>query len=50
MTAAIFSADGAEKVEGAANFVEGDLEAPARLAADLLARATLGVAALFAGP
>jgi hydroxymethylbilane synthase len=50
MRAAIFSADGAEKVEGTANFVEGDIEAPGRLATDLLARATPGVAALFAGP
>jgi hydroxymethylbilane synthase len=49
LTAAIFSADGAERVEGSVTFAAGDLEAPARLAADLLARATPGIAALFAG-
>jgi hydroxymethylbilane synthase len=50
MTAALFSADGAEKVEGTATFATGDAAAPARLAADLLARATPGIAMLFAGP
>ncbi|GGD90061.1 porphobilinogen deaminase [Tsuneonella deserti] len=50
MTAAIFSGDGAERIDGTMTFSTGDLEAPARLAADLLARATPGVAALFAGP
>ncbi len=50
MTAALFSADGAERVEGTATFSVGDLQAPARLAADLLARATPGIAALFTGP
>jgi hydroxymethylbilane synthase len=50
LTAAIFSTDGAERVEGSVTFGAGDLEAPARLAADLLARATPGIAALFAGP
>jgi hydroxymethylbilane synthase len=39
MSAAIFSADGAEKVAGMATFAADDLDAPARLAADLLARA-----------
>ncbi|MCT2558932.1 hydroxymethylbilane synthase [Tsuneonella sp. YG55] len=49
LTAALYSADGAEKVEGTATFAPGDARGPARLAADLLARATPGVAALFAG-
>ena len=50
LTAAIFSTDGAERVEGSVTFGAGDFAAPARLAADLLARATPGIAALFAGP
>ncbi len=50
MRAALFSPDGAEKVEGRARFPAGDADAPARLAADLLARATPGIAAHFAGP
>ncbi|PZU17471.1 MAG: hydroxymethylbilane synthase [Citromicrobium sp.] len=48
--AALFSGDGAERVDGSASFVLGDNAVPARLAADLLARATPGIAALFAGP
>ena len=50
MKAALFSPDGAEKVAGEARFAAGDAEGPARLAADLLARATPGIAAYFAGP
>jgi hydroxymethylbilane synthase len=50
MRAAPYSADGAERVEGAATFATGDTYAPARLAADLLARAPQAVAALFAPP
>lgn len=50
MTCAVYSADGAEEVRGTATFAIGDGEAPARLATDLLARATPAVAALFAGP
>jgi hydroxymethylbilane synthase len=50
LNAAIFSADGAEKVEGSVIFAAGDMDAPARLAGDLLARATPGIAALFTGP
>jgi len=50
MRAALFSPDGAERVEGRARFPAGDTDAPARLAADLLARATPGIAAHFAGP
>ena len=50
MRAALFSPDGAERVDGAASFAAGDAEGPARLAADLLARAPQGIAAHFAGP
>ena len=49
MRAALFSPDGAERVDGAATFAAGDAQGPARLAADLLARATPGIAAHFAG-
>ena len=50
MRAALFSPDGAERVDGAATFAAGDPEGPERLAADLLARASPGIAAHFAGP
>jgi hydroxymethylbilane synthase len=50
MTAALFSGDGAERVEGSATFAAGDLEAVTRLSADLLVRATPGIASLFSGP
>lgn len=50
MRAALFSPDGAERVEGAASFAAGSEEGPQRLAADLLDRATGGIAAHFAGP
>jgi hydroxymethylbilane synthase len=50
MRAALFSPDGAERVDGAATFPAGDASGPARLAADLLARATPGIAGHFAGP
>jgi len=50
MRAALFSPDGAERVEGQATFPVGDAGGPARLAADLLARATPGIAGHFAGP
>jgi len=50
MRAALFSPDGAERVDGAATLAPGDEQTPARLAADLLARATPGIAAQFAGP
>jgi hydroxymethylbilane synthase len=49
MRAALFSPDGAEQVEGTATFARHDTDAPARLAADLLARATPGIARHFAG-
>jgi hydroxymethylbilane synthase len=49
MRAALFSPDGAERVDGIATFAAGDEVGPARLAADLLARATAGIASHFAG-
>lgn len=49
MRAALFSPDGAERVDGAVTFPVSDLKGPARLAADLLARATPGIAGHFAG-
>ncbi|MBN9505728.1 MAG: hydroxymethylbilane synthase [Altererythrobacter sp.] len=49
MRAALFSPDGAERVEGAVTFPVHDAEGPARLAADLLARATPGIARHFGG-
>ena len=50
MRAALFSLDGAERVDGAATFPMADGTGPARLAADLLARATPGIAGHFTGP
>jgi hydroxymethylbilane synthase len=47
MRAAVFSADGREKVDGVLTFAADDPGAPARLAGDLLARATPGIAKLF---
>ncbi len=49
MRAAIYSADGSERVEGETRFAAGDDNAPRALAADLLERAARGIAALFAG-
>lgn len=49
MRAALFSPDGAERVEGEATFPVGDQAGPAALAADLLARATAGIAPHFEG-
>ena len=49
LRAALYSPDGAERIDGAATFALGDLAAPARLAADLLARAPQGIAAYFSG-
>lgn len=49
LRAAIFSIAGEERVEGIASFAVEDVEGPARLAGDLLARATPEVAALFGG-
>jgi hydroxymethylbilane synthase len=49
MRAALYSINGAERVAGEARFSIGDMDAPAKLAADLLARATPAVSAHFAG-
>lgn len=49
MRAALFSPDGAERVEGQARFPAGDGDGPTRLADDLLARASSGITAWFAG-
>ncbi len=49
MRAALFSPDGAERVDGSATFPTGDADGPKRLAADLLARATPGISAHFSG-
>lgn len=48
MQAAIFSADGAERIAGEARFDPGDASGPQALAADLLARADPAIRALFA--
>jgi hydroxymethylbilane synthase len=50
MQAALYSPDGAERVQGEAHFPASDCEGPARLAADLLARAVPAIAVHFAGP
>lgn len=50
LRAALFSPDGSERVEGRASFAAGDDASPARLAADLLARAVPAIAAHFDGP
>ncbi|HWU03338.1 MAG TPA: hydroxymethylbilane synthase [Novosphingobium sp.] len=49
LSAALFSPDGAERVEGAISFEADDSLAPARLAADLLARAGTATRAHFTG-
>lgn len=50
LRAALFSLDGAERTEGEARFGTGDLDGPARLAADLLARAPAAITVHFASP
>ncbi len=50
MRAAIYSPDGAEKVELTARFAADDLQGPARLAAALLAQAPAAVKVHFSGP
>ena len=50
LRAALFSPDGAERIEGELRFAADDAAAPARLAADLLARAHPAIADHFAGP
>ena len=49
MTAALFSPDGAERVDGTARFAAGDLAAPAALAANLLSRAVPAIRVHFHG-
>ena len=49
MRAAVFSPDGAERVEGRASFAPGDHAAVKALAADLLARATSAITQHFTG-
>ena len=49
MRAALFSPDGAERVDGSATFATGEAGGPERLAADLLARAAPAIAAHFSG-
>ena len=47
MRAALFSPAGQERVEGEAHFATDDKDAPARLAADMLKRASSGISAVF---
>ncbi len=49
LTVSLFSPDGAARVDGTARFAAGDTDAPARLAADLLARAGPAITAHFRG-
>ncbi len=50
LRAALFSPDGAERIEGTLRFAADDAAGPARLAADLLARAVPAIRVHFAGP
>lgn len=50
LTAAVFSLDGADRVEGDARFAPGEPAGPENLAADLLARAPMSVRATFQPP
>lgn len=50
LTTALFSPDGAERIEGEAHLASGDLAPVAALAADLLARAPLAITSHFSGP
>ena len=50
LRAALFSPDGAERIEGTLRFPANDAAAPARLAADLLARAVPAIRVHFTGP
>lgn len=49
LTSVLYSPDGAERVEGSLTFDVDDTGAPARLAADLLGRASAGISAYFDG-
>ena len=50
MRAALFSEDGAARIEQSASFAVDDCDGPARLAHDLLAAADPAIVRLFAGP
>lgn len=50
LRAALFSPDGAERVEATARFAPGDAQAPAELAAQLLAQAPEAIRIHFTGP
>jgi hydroxymethylbilane synthase len=50
MRAALFSPDGAERVDGEARFAIDDADGPARLAGDLLGRAARSITVHFTGP
>ena len=50
LRAALFSPDGAERVEATLRFATSDLAGPARLAAELLDRAAPAIAVHFSGP
>jgi len=50
MHAALFSPAGQERVDGEATFAADDVDAPTRLAAELLGKATSGITAVFDGP
>ncbi len=50
MRAALLSPDGSARCDGEAHFAADDSDGPARLAADLLARAVPAIAAHFTGP
>lgn len=50
LRARAFSPDGAERVEAEARFAAGDAQGPARLAAELLARAAPAISVHFTGP
>jgi hydroxymethylbilane synthase len=50
LRAALFSPDGAARVDGETRFSSADLEGPLRLAEDLLARADREIRRLFNGP
>lgn len=49
MRAALFSPDGVERVDGEARFAAADMDAPAQLGADLLARAGTRITTHFTG-
>jgi hydroxymethylbilane synthase len=50
MRAALFSPDGAERIEETAYLARGDTDGPAQLAASLLSRSSAAITAHFTGP